>query len=283
MEFDAKHKSTQKKIDKDVEQRVEKVPPTMFQQQPGTYGYHTLSPDTAIATTTGMANQYNNLLANTMSGPAAAAASLGAQGEFLDQLAQNVSNVQFKNIDVLNAAQNARAQMTDSLNARNLGLRKQYADELATYRQQLTDSMNKKAALVNNMYNIGEQNRFDDELLRELYPQASYPDRLTMGRNWAWSGRGKNPFEPDLSGSSSSTQIDMNAAMSVYDDAYKSYLELHPGDTENAVKYAKGIQQEYFIRNRRSGSSSDSYADARYRKNTSKFGGAHYGTPWGGY
>jgi hypothetical protein len=264
--------------------------PGLFQVKPAPYGYALESPDTLIAATTGMANQYNTMLENTMAGPAAAAASLGAQGTFLNQLSQDISGVQTRNVDRLNQAYGQRAQIAQNVDTLNTQARKQFLDESNIYGQERVNSMNKYNALVTNFYNKGEENRYNDELLRYMYPQATYPNRMNMGRTWDWSGRGKDPFLPDTSGASGETTTDLNAgAFDAYNSAYEQHLKEY-GDEEAARKYAENVQKEYYTRNRSGKTQTQGYAQAasnqRQQQAFSQRGGimkfgANFTTPWG--
>lgn len=270
-------------------QKMFKGRPGLFQVDPAPYGYALESPDTLIAATTGMSNQYNTMLQNTMAGPAAAAASLGAQGTFLNQLSQDIAGVQNRNVDRLNQAYGQRAQIDQNVNALNTQARKQFLDESNIYGQERVNAMNKRAAMITNLYNRGEENRFNDEMLRYMYPQATYPNRLNMGRTWDWSGQGKNPFLPDTSGSSGTTTADLNSgAFDAYNSAYEQHLGQY-GDEEAARKYAENVQKEYYTRNRNASKQNQGYAQARVRQNQSVTGktggsmkfGANFTTPWG--
>ena len=255
--------------------------PGLFQVTPAPYGYALESPDTLIAATTGMANQYNTLLENTMAGPAAAAASLGAQGTFLDQLSQDISGVQTRNLDRLNTAYGQRAQIAQNVDALNTQARKQFLDESNIYGQERVNAMNKYNALVTNFYNKGEENRYYDELLRYNYPQATYPNRMNMGRTWDFSGRGKDPLLPDISGTSANNQTSFDYYDAAYQDHYDKY-----GNEELAHKYA----QSQVSRNKSKTNQTQGYAQAAYNQRQQQaFGqrggimkfGANFTTPWG--
>lgn len=270
-------------------QKMFKGRPGLFQVDPAPYGYALESPDTLIAATTGMSNQYNTMLQNTMAGPAAAAASLGAQGTFLNQLSQDIAGVQNRNVNRLNEAYGQRAQIAQNVNALNTQARKQFLDESNIYGQERVNAMNKRAAMIGNLYNRGEENRFNDEMLRSIYPQATYPNRLNMGRTWDFSGQGKNPFLPDTSGSSGETTVDLNAgAFDAYNTAYEQHLGQY-GNEEAARQYAQNVQKEYYTRNRNASNQNQGYAQARVRQNQSATGktggsmkfGANFTTPWG--
>lgn len=270
-------------------QKMFKGRPGLFQVDPAPYGYALESPDTLIAATTGMSNQYNTMLQNTMAGPAAAAASLGAQGTFLNQLSQDIAGVQNRNVDRLNQAYGQRAQIDQNVNALNTQARKQFLDESNIYGQERVNAMNKRAAMITSLYNRGEENRFNDEMLRYIYPQATYPNRLNMGKTWDWSGQGKNSFLPDTSGSSGTTTADLNSgAFDAYNAAYKAHLDEYK-DEEAARRYAENVQKEYYTRNRNASKQNQGYAQARLEQNQSVSGktggsmkfGANFTTPWG--
>ena len=262
-------------------QRQFKGRPGLFQVTPAPYGYALESPDTLIAATTGMANQYNTLLENTMDGPAAAAASLGAQGTFLDQLSQDISGVQTRNLDRLNTAYGQRAQIAQNVDALNTQARKQFLDESNIYGQERVNAMNKYNALVTNFYNKGEENRYYDELLRYNYPEAKYPNRMNMGRTWDFSGRGKDPLLPDTASTSTNNQTSFDDYNIAYQDHYNKY-----GNEELAHKYA----QSQVSRNNSKTNQTQSYAQAAYNQRQQQaFGqrggimkfGANFTTPWG--
>ena len=263
-------------------QRIYKGRPNLFQGKPAPFGYALESPDTLIATTTGMANQFNKGVANTMSGEAAAAATLGAQGVFLNQLGQDIAGVQTRNVDRLNTAYGQKSQLDQDTSWKNLALRKQFHDETNTFGQQYSNAQNKKDALVNEMYNRGESNRLDDELLRFMYPQAQYPNRLNMGRTWDWSGRGRDPLNPydTYSNRRSNTQsYDSAASWQAYQDAYKRHFDQY-GDENAAHKHAESVRVSH---DRYTKPQNDSYAGARMarRKHGGTKFGATFATPWG--
>lgn len=276
-----------------VGQKIYKGRPNLYQMGPAPFGYALESPDSLIAATTGMSNQYNNLLANTMSGNAAAAASLGAQGTFLNQIAQDIGAVNTRNVDRLNTAYGQRSQLDQDTAQRNLAMRKTFGDESAIFGQNLTNAQNAKRALMTEMYNKGEENRYNDELLRYLYPQAKYPNRFNMGRTWDASGNYKDPLEDASDPQSLTTDC-----FGVYEDAYNQYMQstsIEMDDekkTQAAQKFAENAQRECYARGRNN-NQTRSYAQAalNQRRNpmimsTGEDGGsipfgASYGTPWG--
>lgn len=268
-------------------QRIYKGRPQLFQSPRSGFGYALESPDSLIASTTGMSNAYNNLLANTMSGPAAAAASLGAQGTFLEKLGQDIAGVNTRNQARLTDAYGKRAQADYLVDTNNLNARAKYAMENAIFGQSLYNSLNKRDALQTEFLNKGEENRFDDEMLRVMYPQASYPNRLNMGRTWDWSGRGRNPFEPDLYSSPSSSSNDLQytqqGGIDAYTDAYDAAIE-RGYEPEQAQEIASNAQKNYYTQAAARAKNATNYASARYSKNRGYEDGGSYGAsyfmPW---
>ena len=268
-------------------QRIYKGRPQLFQSPRSGFGYALESPDSLIASTTGMSNAYNNLLANTMSGPAAGAASLGAQGTFLERLGQDIAGVNTRNQARLTDAYGKRAQADYLVDTNNLNARAKYAMENAIFGQNLYNSLNKRDALQTEFLNKGEENRFNDEMLHVMYPQASYPNRLNMGRTWDWSGRGRNPFEPDLYSRSGNLgyEYDEHGGLDAYTRAYDAAIAR--GYTpDQAKEIASNEQKNYYTQTtaRTRNTNAGSYASARYNQNRGYEDGGSYGAsyfmPW---
>ena len=248
--------------------------PSLQQMQAPPSGYDTINPITHIASIQGAAQQYNDLLANTLDPTTAGAA--GSNFDF-DALAKGVGNVEIQNVGISNNAYDkiaARNMQVDQYNAEKRG---QYTKDVATAIDSRAKDYNTKQSVLAKMYGAGWWNAARDEGNRERYPQAKHINRLSG--DYDFSGQGKNPFAPDTSLSYNNSSTDATtAANAEYQRVFKEAKAAGDLDDAAKTKAEAAMKQVYndhnYYRNSKNRTQQDAYAGTFGSTGIQKYGGS---------
>lgn len=263
-------------------QRTPFTPPTLRLMPANPLsGYDLKNPITQIAGVTGLTKQQQDLAMNTMDPTVAFAATSGLG---YDQLAQQIGNVESQNVDIVNRYLDNIGQRQMAYDQFNTQARRQYDVDVAVANEERARDLNKKDAVIAQMYGQGFKNMMNDNALRVMYPNAWHVNRPTGVFNW--SGVGRDPFEPDTSytpvsnrgGSDNSYQNSID----IYNDSYRTFLQQNPGQEADAKKHAEDMRR-YYLSQQKTSSNRNKSQQEMYSSGVRNMPGwgANYTNPFG--
>jgi hypothetical protein len=173
---------------------------------------------------------------DTMSGPQAFNATLGAMGQGLDQVTGIQGQWNNAGVGIANQAYDRAAGIYNQFSPMKARLRAQYNDDVQTLGQQEVNSENAYRSNVYKAAITGNQEQEKMQALKTMFPQVGIDN---WNHDIGWSGVGRDPFQYDPYSNPMGSSISNNSmddANDAYDQAYSHAIKrMSP---ENAQKYA---------------------------------------------
>lgn len=172
----------------------------------GTYdamspGYALKDPTRLLAANQEQQQSYRNMLENTTDGNVAAATMLGSSGEAFGNAANAISGIETENVGIVNNAFAQKASLENAERVANTQALQKYVGEMAMLNENYDKAVNEKKWNSIEAFNRGWDNHAKKLAFEQVLTPQWYQDPITG--EWGWSGIGKDPTVPDLSGSAS--------------------------------------------------------------------------------
>ena len=173
---------------------------------------------------------------DTMAGPQAFNATLGAMGQGLDQVTGIQAQWNNAGVGIANQAYDRAAGIYNQFSPMKAKINAQYNDDIQTLGQQRVNSDNAYRSNVLKSVISANQEEENMQALKTMFPQVGIDN---WNREIGWSGTGRNPFQYDPYTNPMGNSLSNNSmtdANDAYDQAYNHAIKrMSP---ENAQKYA---------------------------------------------